>query len=201
MKIGIIAYQGSFEEHALAVNRASKSISKEVNILGIKKVSDLKEVDGIIIPGGESTTIGILASKLGILEPLRDYIKSGLPVLGTCAGAIMLAKEVSDAKVGKKSQPLIGAMDMEVIRNFYGRQRESFEADINLSSIREGVKIRAPFIRAPAIVKVWGDTKSLAKLGDVIVMAQEKNMLATTFHPELSNSTIIHEYFLLMIKK
>jgi len=200
MNIGIIAYQGSFEEHALAVIRASKNLGLSANVIGVKKLNDLKNIDGIIIPGGESTTIGVLAERFGILEPLRDLINSGLPTMGTCAGAIMLAKEVSDAKVGKKSQPLLGVMDMEVIRNYYGRQRESFEALIDLSDIGLG-KIRAPFIRAPAIVKVWNDARSLAKLNEVIVMARQKNILATTFHPELSSSTSIHEYFLSMIKK
>ncbi|MEM4138545.1 MAG: pyridoxal 5'-phosphate synthase glutaminase subunit PdxT [Sulfolobaceae archaeon] len=195
-----MAYQGSFEEHGLAVIRASKNLGLSIQVVPIKKPSDLKEVDGIIIPGGESTTIGILASRLGVLELLRELIISGLPVMGTCAGAIMLAKEVSDAKVGKKSQPLLGVMDMEVIRNFYGRQRESFEAFIDLSEIGLG-RVRAPFIRAPAIIRVWNDAKALAKLNDVIVMARQKNMLATTFHPELSSSTSIHEYFLSMIKK
>ena len=200
MKIGILAYQGSFEEHALQTKRALDNLRMQGEVVAVKKPKDLQDIDGIIIPGGESTTIGIVAQKLGVLDELRDKISSGLPVLGTCAGAIMLAKDVSDAKVGKKSQPLIGTMDISVIRNYYGRQRESFEAFVDLSEIGGG-KAKVVFIRAPAIVKVWGDTKALSKLNEVVVMAVEKNMIATTFHPELSSTTAVHEFLIKMVKK
>jgi 5'-phosphate synthase pdxT subunit len=199
MKIGVLAYQGSFEEHALQVKRALNKLKIDGEIIAVKRVNDL-DVDGIIIPGGESTTIGIVAQRMGLLEPLKEKIMEGLPVLGTCAGAIMLAKDVSDAKVGKKSQPLIGVMDISVIRNYYGRQRESFEANVDLRSIGGGIE-KVVFIRAPAIVKVFGNAKSLSQFKDVHVMVQENNLLATTFHPELSGTTIVHEYFISMIKK
>lgn len=200
MKIGIISYQGSFEEHALQTKRALDNLKIQGEIHSVKKPKDLQDIDGVIIPGGESTTIGVVAQKLGLLDDLKDKISSGLPVLGTCAGAIMLAKDVSDAKLGKKSQPLIGVMDISVIRNYYGRQRESFEADIDLSEINGG-KAKVVFIRAPAIVKVWGETKPLVKLNDIVTMATEKNVIVTTFHPELSSTTKVHEYFLEMVKK
>ncbi|MQL55160.1 pyridoxal 5'-phosphate synthase glutaminase subunit PdxT [Acidianus ambivalens] len=199
MKIGVLAYQGSFEEHALQTKRALDKLKIDGEVIAVKRVSDL-DVDGIIIPGGESTTIGIVAQRMGLLEPLKEKIMEGLPVLGTCAGAIMLAKDVSDAKVGKKSQPLIGVMDISVIRNYYGRQRESFEANVDLRSIGGGIE-KVVFIRAPAIVKVFGNAKSLSQFKDVHVMVQENNLLATTFHPELSGTTIVHEYFISMIKK
>ncbi|BDC19675.1 pyridoxal 5'-phosphate synthase glutaminase subunit PdxT [Acidianus sp. HS-5] len=199
MKIGILAYQGSFEEHALQTKRALDKLKIDGEVVAVKKVSDL-DVDGIIIPGGESTTIGVIAQRMGILESLKEKIMEGLPVLGTCAGAIMLAKDVTDAKVGKKSQPLIGIMDVSVIRNYYGRQRESFEANIDLRSIGGGIE-KVVFIRAPAIVKVYGSAKSLSQFKDTYVMVQENGLLATTFHPELSGTTIIHEYFISMIKK
>ncbi|MDT7900355.1 MAG: pyridoxal 5'-phosphate synthase glutaminase subunit PdxT [Acidianus sp.] len=199
MKIGVLAYQGSFEEHALQAKRALDKLKIDGEIIAVKRVNDL-DVDGIIIPGGESTTIGIVAQRMGLLESLKEKIMEGLPVLGTCAGAIMLAKDVSDAKVGKKSQPLIGVMDISVIRNYYGRQRESFEANVDLRSIGGGIE-KVVFIRAPAIVKVFGNAKSLSQFKDVHVMVQENNLLATTFHPELSGTTIVHEYFISMIKK
>jgi 5'-phosphate synthase pdxT subunit len=199
MKIGVLAYQGSFEEHALQAKRALDKLKIDGEIIAVKRVNDL-DVDGIIIPGGESTTIGIVAQRMGLLEPLKEKIMEGLPVLGTCAGAIMLAKDVSDAKVGKKSQPLIGVMDISVIRNYYGRQRESFEANVDLRSIGGGIE-KVVFIRAPAIVKVFGNAKSLSQFKDVHVMVQENNLLATTFHPELSGTTIVHEYFISMVKK
>ncbi|BAB66511.1 pyridoxal 5'-phosphate synthase glutaminase subunit PdxT [Sulfurisphaera tokodaii] len=200
MKIGIVAYQGSFEEHALQTKRALDNLKIQGDIVAVKKPNDLKDVDAIIIPGGESTTIGVVAQKLGILDELKEKINSGIPTLGTCAGAIILAKDVTDAKVGKKSQPLIGSMDISVIRNYYGRQRESFEATVDLSEIGGG-KTRVVFIRAPAIVKTWGDAKPLSKLNDVIIMAMERNMVATTFHPELSSTTVIHEFLIKMAKK
>lgn len=199
MKIGVLAYQGSFEEHALQAKRALDKLKIDGEIIAVKRVNDL-DVDGIIIPGGESTTIGIVAQRMGLLESLKEKIMEGLPVLGTCAGAIMLAKDVSDAKVGKKSQPLIGVMDISVIRNYYGRQRESFEANVDLRSIGGGIE-KVVFIRAPAIVKVFGNAKSLSQFKDVHVMVQENNLLATTFHPELSGTTIVHEYFISTIKK
>ncbi|MCH4814790.1 MAG: pyridoxal 5'-phosphate synthase glutaminase subunit PdxT [Saccharolobus sp.] len=199
MKIGIIAYQGSFEEHYLQLKRAFDKLSINGEITPVKIPKDLKDIDGVIIPGGESTTIGLVAKRLGILDELKEKITSGLPVMGTCAGAIMLAKEVSDAKVGKTSQPLIGAMNISIIRNYYGRQRESFEAIIDLSKIGKG-KANVVFIRAPAITKVWGKAQSLAELNGVTVLAEENNILATTFHPELSDTTSIHEYFLHLVK-
>ncbi len=195
MRIGVIAYQGSFEEHALQTKRAMGT----GDVVPVKTQKDLEELDGIIIPGGESTTIGMLTSKLGITEELRDKISSGLPVLGTCAGAILLAKEASDSKV-KKQQELLKVMDITVIRNYYGRQRESFEADVDLSEIGSD-KARVVFIRSPAISKVWGNAKSLSKLNGVTVMAQEGAMLVTTFHPELSNTLAVHKYFLSLVKK
>ncbi|QKQ99518.1 pyridoxal 5'-phosphate synthase glutaminase subunit PdxT [Metallosphaera tengchongensis] len=198
MRIGVVAYQGSFEEHALAVKRVFEKIGKG-EVIPVKRPKDL-DVDALIIPGGESTTIGQVAQRMGLLEPLREKVIQGIPVLGTCAGAIMLSKDVIDAKVGKKSQPLIGVMDSAVVRNYYGRQRESFEATLDLSEI-EGGKERFVFIRAPAITKVWGKAKPLASLNEVIVMAEENQILATTFHPELSGSTTIHEYFVRMVKK
>lgn len=200
MKVGILAYQGSFEEHATLTKRALEEMRINGEVIAVKTINDLKQVDALIIPGGESTTIGIIASKVGILDDIREKIKGGLPVLGTCAGAIMLARDVTDAKVGKKSQPLIGLMDVKVIRNYYGRQRESFEAEVDLSAINER-PMRTVFIRAPAIVKVEGEAKSLSTLEGVTVFAQERNMLATTFHPELSNSTAIHRYLIGMAKK
>ncbi len=199
MKIGVVAYQGSFEEHSLQLKRALYKLSLDGEIVGIKLPKDLEKVDGIVIPGGESTTIGLVANRLGLLDELKDKIKSGLPTLGTCAGAIMLAKEVVDAKVGKTSQPLIGVMSVSVIRNYYGRQRESFETVIDLSEIGKE-KAKFVFIRAPAIVKTWDNAKSLAKLNGITVLAEQNNILATTFHPELSSSTAIHEYFISFIK-
>jgi len=200
VKVGVIAYQGSFEEHAIQLKRAMSKLNLTGEVIAVKKPKDVDLIDGVVIPGGESTTIGIIAEKLGVLDEIKAKINAGLPVLGTCAGAIMLAKDVSDAKVGKKSQPLIGTMDIQVVRNYYGRQRESFETDLDFRVIGGG-KARVVFIRAPIIKRTWNDATALISFENGIVMAEQKNMLATTFHPELSESTIVHEYFLSKIKK
>jgi 5'-phosphate synthase pdxT subunit len=196
LKIGILAFQGSFQEHA---NMLRKLKEKGFNVepVLVKKRVQLTDIDGIIIPGGESTTIGYLSSRTGVLDELKDKILSGLPTLGTCAGAIFLAKQVYDSKLGKRSQPLLGIMDIEVSRNYYGRQRESFEATIKYDS----EIIRGIFIRSPAIIRTWGNAKATSTLGNVIVGAEEGNIIATTFHPELSDSTYIHRKLITLIKK
>ena len=153
-----------------------------------------RQVQGVIIPGGESTTIGRVAERTGLLKALKEKIEHGLPVLGTCAGAVLLAKEVYDAKVGKVEQPLIGVMDVKIVRNYYGRQRESFEVDLEIPVIGER-PFRGIFIRAPAIGAVGSGVKVLATFEGLPVFVQEDNMMATTFHPELSGDTRIHELF------
>ncbi|MEM2793551.1 MAG: pyridoxal 5'-phosphate synthase glutaminase subunit PdxT, partial [Candidatus Methanomethylicia archaeon] len=144
----------------------------------------------------ESTVIGRLAEKSGLLSSLRIAILNGLPVFGTCAGVVMLAREVHDAKIGVTNQPILGVMDIKVLRNAFGRQRESFEVDIVIPRIgRE--PFHAVFIRAPVIEAVLSsDVEVLAKLEDKIVLAQQNNMLASVFHPELTSDLRLHEYFL-----
>jgi pyridoxal 5''-phosphate synthase, glutaminase subunit Pdx2 len=199
MKIGILAYQGSFEEHFHHLRLAMSSSETQGEVLPVRKLNDIKVIDGIIIPGGESTTLGVLMRRMGILDELREVIRSGLPVFGTCAGAIMLAKESADAKV-KMEQPLLGVMDMAVVRNYYGRQRESFQETIDATSIGAG-KVLVPFIRAPVISKVWGPTEILVQLEGRPVMVREGNALATIFHPELSSTPSFHGYFLRLVKR
>ncbi|BBD74005.1 pyridoxal 5'-phosphate synthase glutaminase subunit PdxT [Sulfodiicoccus acidiphilus] len=199
MRIGILAYQGSFEEHAHHLRKALSTSGLEGEVIPVKKRMDLTSVEGIVLPGGESTTLGVVAERMGILEDLRTAIHDGLPVLGTCAGAIMLAKETSDSKV-KIKQPTLGVMDFAVVRNYYGRQRESFQETLDMSRIG-AEKVLVPFIRAPAIVKVWGNTEILAELEGRPVMVQEGPTLATTFHPELSSSYAVHQYFLKIVKR
>jgi len=200
MKVGVLAYQGSFEEHATQTKRALIEAGYEAEIIAVKRNTDLKQVDSIIIPGGESTTIGAIAQRMGVLQELKDRILEGMPVMGTCAGAILLAKESVDSRVREKKQPLLQVMDISVVRNYYGRQRESFQATLDLSSLNLGT-IRTVFIRSPAIIKVWGGAREIARLNDAIVMAVEGNMIATTFHPELADVPSVHRYFVEMIKK
>lgn len=200
MRAGVLALQGDVEEHARAFARAAEELRISLEVVEVKRPQQLRELDAIAIPGGESTTIGALAKRTGLLDALRDAVRGGLPTLGTCAGAIFLAKEVKDSVVGETGQPILGVMDIGVVRNAFGRQRESFELDLDTDFGR----LRGVFIRAPAIVKVWGGARSAAKmrhpeLGEIHAAAVQSNMIATIFHPELS-TTAVHRYLLSLAK-
>jgi 5'-phosphate synthase pdxT subunit len=185
MRIGILAMQGDVAEHARALGRIEGVETAEVRAPG-----DLNGIDGLVLPGGESTTIGKLMVSCALMEPVRGLIAAGLPVLATCAGAVMMARDI-----GGHRQPLIGAMDLVVRRNAFGRQLESFEADLTLE-VLEGPPLRAVFIRAPAIAAVGPGVSVLARLPDgTIVAAQQDRMIAASFHPELTDDPRFHEYF------
>ncbi|HIE34448.1 MAG TPA: pyridoxal 5'-phosphate synthase glutaminase subunit PdxT, partial [Candidatus Altiarchaeales archaeon] len=148
--------------------------------------------------GGESTTIGKLIWKYKIDDGIRDIAKNGIPIMGTCAGLVLMARE-GDEKVMKTGQPLLELMNMKVDRNVFGRQRESFETDLAIP-VLGNKPYHAVFIRAPVIGKIWGETRILAEYEGRIVVAQENNLLALSFHPELSNDLRMHEYFIRMIE-
>jgi 5'-phosphate synthase pdxT subunit len=154
-------------------------------------------VDAIIIPGGESTTISRLLVRFGLHERIVKKAGEGVPILGTCAGLVLLAKE-GDGQVEKTDTKLLGLMDMAVDRNAFGRQRESFEAELNVKGL-EGL-FPAIFIRAPLITKVWGKCQELARYENYIVMARQENLIALSFHPELSSDTRIHEMLIKMAR-
>ncbi len=149
---------------------------------------------GLVIPGGESTAIGRLAENKGILQTLRGRIEKGLPTLGTCAGIIMLANEVYDRTVGETKQHLLGGLDVTVERNAFGRQRESFEANLSIPALGND-PFRGVFIRAPIVKQVSSKVEVLSKLEDRIVAVRQGNIVGTSFHPELSGDTRLHEYF------
>ncbi|MBU4298870.1 pyridoxal 5'-phosphate synthase glutaminase subunit PdxT, partial [Patescibacteria group bacterium] len=155
------------------------------------------EISGLVIPGGESTTINRLMLETKISEKIIELAGQGLPILGTCAGAILLAKE-GDEQVKKTKTLLLGLLEMKVLRNAFGRQVNSFEADIKIPELGEK-PYRAVFIRAPAIEKVWGETRVWAKYKDEIIGAKKGNVLALTFHPELTSDLRIHKYFLKLV--
>ncbi len=211
LRVGVLALQGDFAEHLAALRRLSRHATNgangaasnghasaapiEVEAVEVRLPSELARVDALIIPGGESTTIGKLLVEYRLLEPLRVAIAEGLPVFGTCAGAIVLAKDI-----GGLDQPLIGAMDLAVRRNAYGRQLQSFEADLEVPALGAPA-LRAVFIRAPAILNVGPDVEVLARLdSEAIVAAHQGNLLATTFHPELTDDTRLHRYFVEMAR-
>ncbi len=196
LKIGVLALQGAFLEHT---NMLRKLGARPVEV---RLPEHLPGLDGLIIPGGESTTIGKLAIKFGLMAPLRDFIEAGHTVWGTCAGLIFLAKDIGETgSGGHVVPPHLPMMDITVDRNAFGRQVDSFEADLQLTFTGDDVPFRAVFIRAPHIEASGAEVEILARLNDgPPVAARQANLLATTFHPELTNDTRFHEYFLTMVK-
>jgi len=190
MKIGVLALQGAFLEHIQVIHRLGAAAVE------VRLPADLDNLDGLIIPGGESTTILKLMHTNNLFEPLRKMIESGLPVLGTCAGMICLAKRISNSQESVL-EPL-ALMDIDVRRNAFGRQVDSFEVDLPVPVLGDEA-YRAVFIRAPLIEKVGQGVQVLARLDDgTIVAARQDNMLVTSFHPELTEDLRFHKYFLNM---
>lgn len=199
MKIGIIGLQGAVSEHIEATKRAMRKLGINGEVIWVGRPEQLDDLDGIIIPGGESTTIGKLMLTTGLFEKVRKKAANGTPILGTCAGLITLAKK-GDEQVLRTKQPLLNLMDIRVVRNAFGRQRESFETDLEIPILGEE-PLRAVFIRAPAVEEVWGNVQVLAKFQDKIVAVKQGNLIAVAFHPELTPDTRLHEYFLRMCQK
>jgi 5'-phosphate synthase pdxT subunit len=200
MRIGILGYQGGISEHNFIVRKTCHELNINCDVINVRKINELDKIDGLIIPGGESTTITKLANKQGLLEVIRDKGLEGLPMFGTCAGAIILAKRVKDLKTGRKLMNTAGLLNIEVVRNYYGRQRESFELHVKIPILGDK-PFRCIFIRAPAITTVYPSVKSLAKYDEIHIMVQENSILATTFHPELTLDTRMHKYFIDLIKR
>ena len=191
MKIGVLALQGAFIEHIKILRELG------VEAVEVRLPADLNELDGLIIPGGESTTIGKLAVMYDLMEPLRQFA-ANKAVWGTCAGMIFMAKEIGDGR-SQHGQPLLAVMDILVDRNAFGRQVDSFEADLNVSVFENGQSAPFPavFIRAPKLVEAKKDTKVIAALEDgTAVAAQQGQWLVTSFHPELTGDDRFHRYFL-----
>jgi len=200
MRIGALAYQGGIDEHRYMITEACNELSIQCDVVNVVKKSDVNGIDALIIPGGESTTILKLMKKFNIVEVLKERIENGLPVMGTCAGAILLAKKVKDLKTGRVMSGTLEVLDALVVRNFYERQRESFEVDLNIPVIGDK-PFRAVFIRAPAIVEVGQGVDVLAKYGESYVLVKQGGILASTFHPELSGDTRLHRYFIGFVKR
>ncbi len=197
VKIGVLALQGAFLEHINMLRRLG------VQAEPVRKPEELNALDGIIIPGGESTTIGKLADRWGLIEPLRAFISAGKPVWGTCAGLILLAKDIGQTpkKGGAHVEPnRLAVMDITVDRNAYGRQVDSFEADLPADTLPGGGTFPAVFIRAPRIKAIGAGVTPLLKHGDDVVAAVENNVMVTTFHPELTDDPRLHQYFVQMVR-
>lgn len=187
MKIGVLALQGAVAEHIRMIEKAGGEG------IVVKRKEQLQEVDGMIIPGGESTTIGKLMRTYDFLDELRSFSDQGKPIFGTCAGLIVLAKQIAG-----QTEVHLGLMDIRVARNAFGRQRESFETDLEIEGIDDNV--RAVFIRAPLIEAVESNVDVLARYNGQIVAARQRHLLAASFHPELTDDERMHAYFLDMVR-
>ena len=182
--VGVLALQGAFREHVAAVASLGATARE------VRQLKDIEGIDALIIPGGESTTIGKLLNEWNMLEPLRQRILDGMPVYGSCAGLILLCREIEDS-----DQPRLGVLDATVRRNAFGRQVDSFETNLSIPEIGAD-PLPAVFIRAPVITGVGAGVKVLAEVDGQAVAVRQNNILATSFHPELTPDTRMHSYFL-----
>lgn len=187
MKVGVLALQGAVAEHIRSIESAG------AEGVVVKHPEQLGELEGLIIPGGESTTIGKLMRKYGFIEAIRCFAEQGKPVFGTCAGLIVMAKEIEGGE-----EAHLELMNIRVSRNAFGRQRESFETDLDVKGLEK--PLRAVFIRAPLITEVGKDVEVLSTYKDEIVTARQGHLLVSSFHPELTDDHSLHGYFLEMIK-
>ncbi|MFJ9639535.1 pyridoxal 5'-phosphate synthase glutaminase subunit PdxT [Streptomyces sp. NPDC101178] len=188
--IGVLALQGDVREHLIALASAD-ALARPV-----RRPEELAEVDGLVIPGGESTTMSKLAVLFGMMEPLRERVRAGMPVYGTCAGMILLAEKILDPRSGQET---VGGIDMIVRRNAFGRQNESFEAAVEVDGI-DGGPVEGVFIRAPWVESVGAGAEVIAEHGGHIVAVRQRNVLATSFHPELTGDHRMHALFVDMVR-
>ena len=186
MKVGVLALQGDVREHI------SSLLACDVEAVAVRRAQEIESIDALVLPGGESTTIAQLAEVFGIFDLIKDKINGGMPVYGSCAGMILLANQILDAKVGQKT---FGGLDITVRRNAFGRQVDSFESDIAFNDGSDQA-IRAVFIRAPWVEKIGATVEVLASVDSHPVAVRSKTALATSFHPELTGDNRIHRYFI-----
>ncbi len=198
VNVGILSIQGDVQENLVSVRSAFDALGLDGQVTTVRTPEEISQLDGLIIPGGESTTIGQLSLVNGSLKVLKEKIDNGMPVLGICAGMIMLSKTADDRVVGKTDQPLLNILDIKLERNSFGCQRESFEADISMDSI-DIPKFNGVFIRAPSVSNVGSDVEILSKFNDRIIAVKKGNVIGTSFHPELTEDISLHKYFLNLI--
>jgi 5'-phosphate synthase pdxT subunit len=198
--IGVLGLQGDIEENIKAATNALAEMNQIGKVISVRYPEEIMKIDGLIIPGGESTVMGLLiAIKTGLLDSLSQVLQKGLPIMGTCAGMIVLARKSYDRVVGNKKQLLLGALDIEIERNSFGRQFDSFESNIDISGI--GNDFRGIFIRAPSVISVGPQVQILSKFDEKIVAVQQENIIGTSFHPELSGDNRMHKLFIESIAK
>ena len=197
MRIGVIGVQGDVSEHVDAVARAMREYGKEGEAIAVRRPEELGRVDALTIPGGESTTISKLLVKLGLFDEIvRRATEEAMPIMGTCAGCILLSKDAG-IQGEKTKTKLLGLMDMAVDRNAFGRQRESFETDLEVEGLP--TPFHCVFIRAPAILRTWAGCVPLSRYKDRIVLAKQSHLIGAAFHPELGGDLRIHRAFLELV--
>jgi 5'-phosphate synthase pdxT subunit len=193
IKVGVLGIQGDIEENILSTDEALKKLNLRGTVESVRYSESIAELDGLILPGGESTVIGSLLSIQGkVFQTIEKKIKEGMPVLGTCAGLIMLSKRTYDKVVGETKQKLFGMLDVVIERNAFGRQHESFEVDLEIPVLGKE-PFRGIFIRSPIVNNVGKSVTILTKLNDKIVAVKQNNIIGTSFHPELSADRRLHE--------
>lgn len=199
LQVGVLAIQGDVQENILSTKKALDELGIDGTVTDVKTADDIEKLDGLILPGGESTTIGQLSLVNSSLRVIKEKIEKGMPVLGICAGMILLSKTADDRVVGKTNQPLLDLLDVKLERNSFGRQRESFEAEIAMDSISIP-KFRGVFIRSPSVSEASSDVEILAKFNEKIVAIKKGNIIGTSFHPELTKDVSLHKYFVNLVK-
>ncbi len=199
LNIGVLALQGDVEENILSTKEALAQVNETGTVFPVKTPEQIAKLDGLILPGGESTMIGELSLVNGSLKKIKEKIEKGMPVFGICAGLILLSKDTQDRIVGKTNQPLLEQLEIGIERNSFGRQHESFEAEISMDGIQIP-KFNGVFIRAPAVLEIGEGVEIISKLDEKIIAVKKDNILATSFHPELTSDCSMHKYFVNMIK-
>jgi 5'-phosphate synthase pdxT subunit len=198
--VGILALQGDVTENFMATMAALHDAGIDATVSQVKTPDQISKLDGLIIPGGESTMMGQLSMVNGAMNALKELIDGGTPVFGICAGMILLSKNSKDRVMGSTEQPLLDLLDVEIERNSFGRQKDSFQAEISLDPI--GISsFQGVFIRAPAILTSGSDVTVLSKFNEKIIAVKQGNILATSFHPELTQDISLHKHFVEMIKE
>ncbi|HKX20337.1 MAG TPA: pyridoxal 5'-phosphate synthase glutaminase subunit PdxT [Nitrososphaeraceae archaeon] len=196
--IGVLGLQGDIEENTKATVDTINEMKINGKVFPVRYPEEILKVDGLIIPGGESTVMGLLiAVNKGLLDAITRMLQEGLPVMGTCAGMIVLAKKAYDKVIGNKNQLLLGALDIEVERNSFGRQYESFESKLDISGV--GNNYKGVFLRAPAVISIGPQVQILSKFDGKIIAVKQNNIIGTSFHPELSNDYRLHRFFIDLI--
>ena len=199
INVGILAIQGDVTENFLATMASMSELGIDGSVTQVKTVEQISKLDGLIIPGGESTMIGQMSLVNGALKTIKEKIESGMPVFGICAGMIFLSKNSKDRVVGDTEQPLLDVLDVKIERNSFGRQKDSFEAQISMDPI--GISsFNGVFIRAPSVSETGSDVEILAKFNEKIVAVKQGNVIATAFHPELTRDISLHKSFVKLVE-